>query len=142
MDSTNIKNDKIETSIEQIIFSKENKEISVYWKYSTILELIVILWLLILLMRRKKNKNISFEERELYEARNTNIDMSDLVKSIHSSKGLYDKLSRVCHPDRFINTNLHKIAEEIFQEISKNRRNYKELERLKSEAINKLNVKL
>lgn len=44
----------------------------------------------------------------------------------------------MCHPDKFVNTSKEKIAEEIFQEISKNKRNYEELVMLKDSAINEL----
>ena len=60
------------------------------------------------------------------------IDMSNIMDSINQSRDLYTKLCSLCHPDRFVNTPKEKIAEEIFQEISKNKRNFKELSLLKT----------
>jgi curved DNA-binding protein CbpA len=75
--------------------------------------------------------------------RNTgdNADMKNLVNSIAKSRELYKELSRQCHPDRFVNTDLQPTAEDIFQEISRNKRNYKILLALKERAIEKLNIK-
>ena len=59
------------------------------------------------------------------------IDMNNLMNSIHRSRELYKELSSKYHPDRFVNTPEYEIAEEIFQRISKNERNYKELTLIK-----------
>ncbi|MCH3884774.1 hypothetical protein [Tenacibaculum aquimarinum] len=67
--------------------------------------------------------------------------MDALMNNINSSKLLYKELSRVCHPDRFVNSDKQKIAEEIFKNISKNKRKFKELEILKERAINELKIK-
>ncbi|MBK6902420.1 MAG: hypothetical protein IPH04_06325 [Saprospirales bacterium] len=68
-------------------------------------------------MSKNKIKNIG----------STNIDMNNLMNSIHGSRELYKELSKACHPDKFINTDKHKIAEEIFQNISMDKRNYEKL---------------
>ena len=66
--------------------------------------------------------------------------MNNLMDSIHNSRNLYKELSKKCHPDRFINDPKQKIAEEIFQEISENERNFEKLSLLKLRAINELNI--
>ena len=66
--------------------------------------------------------------------------MNNLMDSIHNSRNLYKELSKKCHPDRFINDPKQKIAEEIFQEISENERNFEKLSLLKQRAINELNL--
>ena len=63
-----------------------------------------------------------------------NIDMSNLLNSIHHSKELYKELSKRCHPDIFANKPEYKIAEELFQKISRNRRNFEQLMLIKEEA--------
>ena len=54
---------------------------------------------------------------------------------------LYDELKVKCHPDRFpTDKEKNTIAENIFQEISKNKNNVKRLLELKEEASQKLNI--
>lgn len=66
--------------------------------------------------------------------------MENLMDSINGARTLYKELSRKCHPDRFVNTPKEKIAQEIFQEITKNQRNFEKLKLLKEKAINSLNI--
>jgi curved DNA-binding protein CbpA len=68
--------------------------------------------------------------------------MNSLMDSINGSKDLYKELSRVCHPDRFTNSDKQKNAEEIFQEISKNKRDFNKLSELKKRVIAELNINL
>ncbi|MCE2681538.1 MAG: molecular chaperone DnaJ [Cryomorphaceae bacterium] len=111
----------MKTSLEHII-----------WFYIAVCEFIIILVVLLFrLLRHKGNRDIN-------KFKSVEIDMDNLMQSIHLSKDLYKELSRSCHPDRFINTEKFEIAESIFQEISLNERNYKELLRLKDEAADKL----
>jgi hypothetical protein len=80
------------------------------------------------------------EARSIKGSRKNDINMDNLMNNIHNSRLLYKELSRKCHPERFVNDPKQKIAEEIFQEISKNERNHKELSLLKLRAINELNL--
>ena len=68
--------------------------------------------------------------------------MVNLMNSINGSKDLYKQLSRICHPNRYINSDKRQVTEEIFQEISKNKRDYKKLSELKQRAITELNINL
>lgn len=105
-------------------------------------ELLIIIFLFFKL--RKKNSNLKFGDvtkDKMRNAKKSDIDMNNLMNSINGSKELYKKLSRSCHPDRFINSDKQKKAEEIFQEISKNKRDYKILTELKEKAIVELNIK-
>lgn len=106
-----------------------------------IIELVIIL-LLVFKLKSKKNKlALSELERDTVKsAKSTKIDMDSLMNSINSSRGLYKELSRKCHPDRFMNDPKQKIAEEIFQEISKYERNFDKLNLIKIRAINELNI--
>ena len=74
-------------------------------------------------------------------AKKSEIDMDNLMNSINGSKDLYKQLSRKCHPDRFINSEKQKIAEVIFQDISKHKRAYNKLLLLKKQAADQLNIK-
>jgi hypothetical protein len=114
---------------------------SSFWFLFSIIEFFIIL--IILFKLYKKNKNLEFsllDKDSLRKSRGTNIDMNILMANINNSSDLYKKLCRVCHPDRFVNSPMEKIAEEIFQEISRNKRNYEKLAMLKTRAINELNI--
>jgi hypothetical protein len=111
------------------------------WFWITIIEFLVIIFLVYKLFSNKKVSNFTeLEVNQLKKSKGTKINMDNLMDSIHNSKGLYKELSRKCHPDRFINDPKQKIAEEIFQEISKNERNFEKLTELKLRAINELNI--
>lgn len=112
------------------------------WFWISIIELIIIIYLLIKISKKKDNLAFSdISKEKLKEAQKTNVDMENLMNSINGSKELYKELSRLCHPDKFVNTDKQLIADKIFQEISKNKRNYNKLIELKQTAINDLNIK-
>lgn len=111
------------------------------WFWIALVEFLMIVILLVILLRRNfTSKNVNEQSEELKKAKNTNINMDDLMGDINHSKDLYKELSRVCHPDKFINSELEHKAELIFQEISKNKRNYKKLLELKERAKVELNL--
>jgi len=106
-----------------------------------IVEFFLILFLIWKLNGKKRPSHFSdLPEDKLRKAKKTEINMANLMDSINGSRELYVELSRVCHPDRFINTEKQEIASEIFKEISKNKRNYEKLLALKEKAITELNV--
>ena len=115
------------------------------WFLLALIEFFIIIFLLIILrVKLKKNKPVAFSDIDKKKLKTTikssAINMDDVMKSIISSKELYKLLSRKCHPDRFINSNNHKQAENIFQLVSKNKRNYTELLKLKARAEKELNL--
>lgn len=133
-----------------LLLIQENKEIETitnaneisFWVWIGIAELIVIIALLILLKRKKKQLEFGdISKDKVKKAKEENVDMNDLMNSIISSKILYKELSRSCHPDRFINSDKQRRAQEIFQEISKNKRDFKKLTELKQIAVSELNIK-
>ena len=106
-----------------------------------ILELVIILLLVFKLLNKRNKLALSDIERDtIKSAKSTKIDMDSLMNNINSSRGLYKELSRKCHPDRFMNDPKQKIAEEIFQEISKYERNFDKLSLIKIRAIKDLNI--
>ena len=111
------------------------------WFWTAIVELVLIL---ILVYKLKSKKNIpelsDLDSKIIMDSKKNNIDMDNLINSIHNSRGLYKELSKKCHPDRFINDPKQKNAEEIFQEITKNERNFEKLNSLKLRAENELNI--
>ena len=69
--------------------------------------------------------------------------MNNVIQSIFNAEALYDKLKIKCHPDRFVNDDLlMKKADDIFKEISDNKRNYNRLKELADIAEKDLNIKL
>jgi len=63
------------------------------------------------------------------------------VSSIDGSKELSKELTKACHPDLFINSEKHQLAKELFEDISKNKRNLDKLIELKYEAQTRLGVR-
>lgn len=115
--------------------------VSTYWKYFSLIEFLIILILTFLLFLKKKN--ISKTESDfLYQAKNSEINMNDVILDINNSKILYKQLSKKCHPDLFISTPIHQEMVILFQKISESRRNYHELEKLKEIPINEYKIEL
>lgn len=112
------------------------------WFWISMTELLLILFLLYKLKSKTNNSQLSdFEKNNIKNSKKNEIDMDNLMNSIHGSKTLYKELTKKCHPDKFINNPKQKNAEEIFQEITKSERNYEKLNSLKLRAENELNIK-
>lgn len=109
-----------------------------WWMWVSIIELGVISFLI--LKKRYQNKNskkIKFKKESLKKE----IDFDNIINSSFNSDKLYDELKVKCHPDRFPkDDNLNKIADNLFQHITKNKNNLKVLLELKKEAVEKLNI--
>jgi hypothetical protein len=111
------------------------------WLWVALIEFTFIIFLLFRL--NKKGKDLKFGDLpkgKMKDVKKYEVDMDNLMNSINGSKDLYKELSRTCHPDRFINSDKQKLAEEIFQEISNHKRDFKKLTELKERAIAELNI--
>lgn len=111
------------------------------WFWIALIEFAIIAFLLFKL--KKKGNDLIFgdlSKDKMRNAKKSDVDMDNLMNSINGSKDLYKELSRTCHPDRFINSDKQKLAEEIFQDISKHKRDFKKLSELKERAITELNI--
>jgi len=131
-----------EVVVPEVLVNTEATSISI-WFWIALVQFLVILFLLLKL--KKKQNNLKFGELSkscLNNAKKGEVDMANLMNSISGSKDLYKTLSRSCHPDRFINTDKHNSAEMLFQEISKNKRDFNKLTELKQIAISELNINL
>lgn len=112
------------------------------WFWLSIIELLIIIVLFLKLRKGKENLTFADLNKEnLKKSKEATIDFGNVMNSINGSAELYKELSRKCHPDRFIDSPLQKLAEEIFQEISKNKRDFEKLLALKERAINELYLK-
>ena len=125
----------------KIIENKTLIDFQSLWFWFSIIELLLIVYLIYRLKSKKVVSELTdLEMQNIQNSKNNTIDMNSLMNNIHNSRGLYKELSRKCHPDRFIGDPKHQIAEDIFQKISDNERNYEKLNQLKTRAINELNI--
>lgn len=109
-----------------------------WWMWVAVVEFVIIL--VILVSKRVKPKDVS-KKKFKDESLSHEIDFNNIINSSFNSSKLYDELKTKCHPDRFPTENEKNIiAENIFQEITKNKNNIKRLLELKEEAKNKLNI--
>lgn len=140
-------NDSLKSALDTVASTKGIEDLSSnsvesgtnWWLVLAVIEFGVIL---LLLYKFRSQKRVEFDEtfNELKTARSSEIDMDNLMNSIHGSRDLYKELSRKCHPDRFQNEELRIKADAIFQEISKSRRDYQKLDTLKKRASLELGV--
>ncbi len=111
------------------------------WMVAAIVELLIIIFLILLVAKRKRTHKIP--QNEVAEIMNEKVDYQNVINSSFHAAALYDQLIKKCHPDRFPDDeNKHKIAEEISAELGKNKHNIKRLEELKQRAIQELGIKL
>jgi len=133
-----VKENLIADSIKTAITNGAQME-SNLWMWIALFEFVVIIVLLYRWKKRSKKINLkhSMKEKSLKE----DIDFGNLINSSFHTQPLYDELKKKCHPDRFPNDGIkNKIAEGLFQEISKNKTNYKKLVELKKRAKQELNI--
>jgi len=109
-----------------------------WWMWLAIVELGVIAYLI---LKEKLKSKVTAKQQFKSESLKQDIDFNNIINSSFNSIKLYDELKVKCHPDRFpTDREKNIIAENLFQEISKNKTNVKRLLELKEEAIQKLNI--
>ena len=130
-------------SVTSGIISTTDASTITIWFWVALIELFLITYLIIRLNRKRSPLKFGdILSDKIRNAQNSDVDMDNLMNSITGSKNLYKELSRTCHPDRFINSSKQNISVEIFQEISKNKRDFNKLSELKKRAIAELNINL
>ena len=127
-----------QTDTNKLIKVTTSSNVSI-WFWVSLVELLLIIYLFFKLKR--KRSVLDFSDLTKANLKTDSVNMTDLMDNINKSKDLYKVLSRKCHPDKFIDSNYHSIADDIFQEITINKRNFKKLDELKERAIKELNVK-
>ena len=123
--------------ITKSIASESNEHIN-WWLWIAIIEFVSIMFLVI----KQKIKPVDkIKQKFKKESLDQEIDFNNIINSSFNSKELYDELKVKCHPDLF-STDKEKnlIAENLFQEITKNQNNAKRLIELKEEAKQKLDI--
>ena|SRR5665647_1533723 len=130
----------IEDSIKAAVkHSTQVESHSSVWLWIAIFEFFVIIFLFFRWRTHSKTPNFknSMKEKSLMEE----IDFGNIIQSSFHTQPLYDELKVKCHPDRFPNDELkNKVADALFQEITKNKTNYKKLVALKERAKQELNI--
>ena len=112
------------------------------WLYTATVEFLLICLLAMYILVIRKKAKLSKFEKDIRKAKSAEVNMNDLMLSINKSKELYKELSLKCHPDKHINNELHGEIEDLFQEITKNKRNFQELIRLKGIAMDKFGIRI
>ena len=113
------------------------------WKYVSLVQFGIIAYLAYKLHRNKPQTQFDDDIREtVKEAASKELDMENVVNSINKAKPLFKKLSKKCHPDKFENSDKHESALEIYQKITKNKRNYSKLLELRKLAEEELEINI
>ncbi|MFT5213132.1 MAG: hypothetical protein ACI9WV_000848 [Patiriisocius sp.] len=134
---TTIQNSQTTENIESVFI-----ESNPLWFWIALIEFIIILFFLF--KKNKKKSSLDFADlsrEKVKSAKMASIDMGNLMDSINNSRDLYKELSRSCHPDKYINSDKQKVAEDIFQNITKFKRDFRKLSELKKRAITELKIK-
>ncbi len=130
--------DSIKVAEKAITNATENETTTNYWMWIALGELVIIIGLI---LSKSLSKKQSVKQRFKEESLAQEVDFNNIIGSSFHSTELYDKLKVKCHPDRFpTDPELNKIADNLFQEITKNKTNLKRLQELKIEAEHKLNI--
>ena len=109
-----------------------------YWMWIALGELIIILFLIT--KWKTHSKDAQAKQKFKSEALHGEIDFDNVITSSFHANELYDKLKKTCHPDRFTSEEQRVIADQLFHQITQNRRDYKKLVELQHEAENKLHI--
>ncbi|AFU69140.1 DnaJ superfamily protein [Psychroflexus torquis ATCC 700755] len=116
---------------------ESNEEVN-WWFWLVIIQFVIILYLI---FKPKLTKKQSLKQKLKKESLDNQIDFDNIINSSFNSNEVYDKLKIKCHPDRFPNDKeKNTIAENLFQEITKNKDNIKRLLELKEKAKEELNI--
>lgn len=130
--------DSIKVASQAISKVTEANDNTNWWMWLAIVELGIIAYLI---LKEKLKSKVTEKQQFKSESLKQDIDFNNIINSSFNSIKLYDELKVKCHPDRFpTDREKNIIAENLFQEISKNKTNVKRLLELKEEAIQKLNI--
>lgn len=112
----------------------ENQDFNL-WFYIAIVEAIIIIILVLFILNNKlKMDDLSTRFKDKALSEDNKVDFSNVINSAFNSQSLYDELRRKCHPDRFIDENLKREADEISQELGKYKNDLSKLEEIKERA--------
>lgn len=93
--------------------------------------------------RKFSDSNSDISENSLSANKVEKVDMNNIIQSIFHAEVLYNSLKTKCHPDRFAHDDfLMCKADDIFKEITENKRNFSKLRELQLTAEKELNIKI
>lgn len=128
---------KVVEKLERENYIHPNESIN-WWFWIAIIQFIIIIYL-IRTIRIKRGH--SLKQKLKKESLGNNIDFDNIINSSFNSNKIYDELKIKCHPDLFHNDSQKKqIAENLFQEITKNKNNVQRLLQLREQAKQELNI--
>ena len=108
------------------------------WFYIAMVEFVITFFLLLFAFRRGTTR---VEKQKLRESIKSDVDFQNIINSSFHATEIYNELKVKCHPDRFIgDVEKNATANRIFQEVTKNKMNYKRLQELKKEAEESLGI--
>ena len=108
------------------------------WFYIAMVEFVIIFFLLLFAFRRGTTR---VEKQKLRESIKSDVDFQNIINSSFHATEICNELKVKCHPDRFIgDVEKNATANRIFQEVTKNKMNYKRLQELKKEAEESLGI--
>ena len=108
------------------------------WFYIAMVEFVISFFLLLFAFRRGTTR---VEKQKLRESIKSDVDFQNIINSSFHATEIYNELKVKCHPDRFIgDVEKNATANRIFQEVTKNKMNYKRLQELKKEAEESLGI--
>jgi Sec-independent protein translocase protein TatA len=112
------------------------------WMYLSILELLVILFLLIVLIKKKQVKPEEFYVgKSVKEFKDTEIDLGNMFDSMFNAQKLHKKLKLIIHPDRFPNDpEKIKIATELTARLNESQNNISKMKEIQALACEKLGI--
>lgn len=127
----------IQNSLEQSSALADNR----VWFWVAIVEAICITLLLLVIVSRSKYTQAQLRFKS--EAKKSEIDFDNVIASSFHANDLYNQLKKVCHPDRFTaNPAIMAKADELFQQITQSKHDYKKLQELKIKAMEELHINL
>lgn len=110
-----------------------------WWMWLAIAEFVVIF--LLIFFRKKDSPGDTTKQHFKKECMEQEVDFNNIIKSSFHAANLYDQLKVKCHPDRFpTDPEKNRIAENLFQEITKNKHNVERLLELKEKAQQELDI--
>jgi len=131
---------QITDSLSSVPQTGNNGIASNVWFWTAIIEFLIIL---ILIITSKRGKNKKWEKFQFMKGDdNIDVNFSSIIKDTFQAPEMYKKLMSICHPDRFLDEDKNRIAEELSKEIGENQYNLAELERLGKLAEEKLEIKI
>ena len=113
-----------------------------YWIYVSIAELLVIIILGILLLKKKENKPVHwFYDDIITEDKHAEVDLGNMFNSMFNAPKLHDFLKKRIHPDRFPNDEEKiSIANELTTQLNENKNNIAKMKEIQAIATEKLGI--